>query len=132
MKCSWKNENEPLGNIHHKQALFQSGDLVWVHLRKERFPSKRKCKFMPRANGPFEVPEKVGDNAYKVELPGDYGVSCTCNITDLKPHFEDDNLKNLRQILSWKGTMMYHERHTLSRQGKSKQSRDQGLKFSVQ
>jgi len=83
-------------NKHRKQALFQPGDLVWVHLRKERFPSKRKSKLMPRADGPFEVLEKVSDNAYKVDLPGDYGVSCTFNVADLKPYYEDDHLENLR------------------------------------
>ena len=63
---------------------------------KERFPSKRKSKLMPRADGPFEVLEKINDNAYKVDLPGEYGVSCTFNVTDLKPYFEDDHLENLR------------------------------------
>jgi len=29
-------------NKHKKRVVFQPGDLVWVHLRKERFPSKRK------------------------------------------------------------------------------------------
>jgi len=56
-------------NKHRKQALFQSGDLVWVHLRKERFRTKRKSKLIPRADGPFEVLEKVTNNAYKVDLP---------------------------------------------------------------
>ena len=51
---------------------------------------------MPQADGPFEIIEKVSDNAYKVDLPGDYGVSCTFNIADLKPHYEDDPLENLR------------------------------------
>jgi len=83
-------------NKHRKQALFQPGDLVWVHLRKERFSSKRESKLMPRADGPFEVLKKVSDNAYKVDLPKDYGVPCTFNVVGLKPYFEDDNLKNLR------------------------------------
>ena len=60
-------------NKHKKKVVFQPGDLVWVHLRKERFPTKRKSKLMPRADGPFEVLERVNDNAYKVNLPGDYG-----------------------------------------------------------
>jgi len=51
---------------------------------------------MPWADGPFEVLEKVSDNAYKVELHEDYGLSCTLNVADLKPYFEDDNLENLR------------------------------------
>jgi len=83
-------------NKHRKQALFQTGDLVWMHLRKERFSSKRKSKLMPRADCPFEIMEKVSDNAYKVDLPGDYGVSCTFNVADLKPYYEDDHFENLR------------------------------------
>ena len=51
---------------------------------------------MPWADGPFEVLEKVSDNAYKVDHPKYYGVSCTFNVVDLKPYFEDDNLENLR------------------------------------
>ena len=50
-------------------------DLVWLHLRKERFPSKRKSKLMPGSDEPFEVVEKVNDNADKLDLPGEYGVS---------------------------------------------------------
>ena len=52
---------------------------------------------MPRADGPFEVLEKINDNAYKIDLPRDYGVSCTFNVADLKPYFEDDKLENLRE-----------------------------------
>ena len=74
----------------------QPGDLVWIHLRKERFPSKRKSKLMPRANGPFEVLERVNDNAYKVNLPGYYCVSTTFNVANLSPYLEDEHLVNLR------------------------------------
>jgi len=51
---------------------------------------------MPRADGPFESLERVNDNAYKVDLPGDYGVSATFNVADLSPYLEDDHLANLR------------------------------------
>ncbi|XP_057522562.1 uncharacterized protein LOC130802564 [Amaranthus tricolor] len=44
------------------------GDLVWIYMRRERFPNQRKNKFMPRAEGPFEVVEKINNNAYKVDL----------------------------------------------------------------
>jgi len=69
---------------------------VWIHLRKERFPSKRKNKLMPREDGPFEVLEKINDNAYKVDLPGDYGVSATFNAADLSAYQADDYLAYLR------------------------------------
>jgi hypothetical protein len=35
-------------NKHRKKMTFQLGDMVWVHLRKERFPEKRKSKLVPR------------------------------------------------------------------------------------
>ncbi|XP_073107194.1 uncharacterized protein [Elaeis guineensis] len=50
---------------------------------------ERKSKFMPRADGPFRVIEKVNDNAYKIELPDDYNVSATFNVRDLSPYLED-------------------------------------------
>ena len=56
-------------NKHKREKLFKPGDLVWIHLRKEHFPSKRKTKLMLRADGPFEYLEKINDNSYKVELP---------------------------------------------------------------
>jgi hypothetical protein len=63
--------------------------LVWIHLRKERFPSKRSSKLMPRADGPFRVLQNIGENAYKIELPGDYGVSTTFNVSKLSLYYED-------------------------------------------
>ena len=67
--------------------VFHPGDLVWVHLRKERFPSLRKTKLHERADGPFEVLEAYGKNAYKVDLPESYGVHPTFNVSDLSPYF---------------------------------------------
>jgi len=51
---------------------------------------------MPRANGPFEVLERIDDNAYKVDLPGDYGVSAIFNVADVSAYQADDYLADLR------------------------------------
>ena len=41
-------------------------------------------KKMPaRGAGPFKVIKRIGPNAYVLELPLDYGISSTFNITDL-------------------------------------------------
>lgn len=77
-------------NQHRKGVEFQPGDLVWLHLRKERFPTRRKSKLMARGDGPFKVLAKVGANAYKLELPGDMTVSATFNVGDLSPYIEDE------------------------------------------
>ncbi|XP_074278620.1 uncharacterized protein LOC141602214 [Silene latifolia] len=53
--------------VPQKRREFVPGDLVWVHLRKER----------------------IGPNAYKVDLPGEYEVHGTFNVGDLSPYYED-------------------------------------------
>ncbi|KAJ0972626.1 hypothetical protein J5N97_020585 [Dioscorea zingiberensis] len=78
---------EKRANNGRKKVLFEPGDLVWVHLRKERFPEQRKCKLQPREDGPFRVLAKINDNAYTIELPGLYGVSATFNVIDLSTFF---------------------------------------------
>ena len=75
-------------NKGRKKVVFEPGDWVWVHMRKERFPEQRKSKLQPRGDGPFQVLERINDNAYKVELPGEYNVSSTFNVFEL-PSDED-------------------------------------------
>ncbi|WVZ83985.1 hypothetical protein U9M48_031071 [Paspalum notatum var. saurae] len=89
----WPKLKRDVERKGRKQVLFEPGDLVWLHLRKEHFPDLRKSKLMPRAAGPFKVLEKINDNAYKLELSADFGVSPTFNIADLKPYLgEEDEL----------------------------------------
>jgi len=76
-------------NKHRKSLEFKPEDLVWLHLRKERFPSRRKNKLMARSDRPFEIIEMVGNNAYKLQLPGDMAVSVTFSVGDLSPYVED-------------------------------------------
>ncbi|RDY12236.1 Retrovirus-related Pol polyprotein from transposon 17.6, partial [Mucuna pruriens] len=52
---------------------FEPGDCVWVHRRKERFPTQRKYKLQPRGDGTFQVLERINDNAYKLDLSTTYG-----------------------------------------------------------
>uniref|UniRef100_J3N827 Uncharacterized protein n=1 Tax=Oryza brachyantha TaxID=4533 RepID=J3N827_ORYBR len=50
---------------HRKKVVYEPIHLVWVHLRKERFPERfperRKSKLMPRGYGPFKLLAKIND-----------------------------------------------------------------------
>ena len=70
---------------------------MWIHLRKEKFPSKCKSKLMPRSDGPFKILEKVSPNAYKVNLPTGFGVSATFDVADLSLYYdENEEILSLR------------------------------------
>ena len=81
--------NKVQANKNRRDVQFKPGDIVWIHLRKKRFPSKRKSKLLPRSYGPFKVLEKINPNAYKIDLPGAYGISATFNVADLSPYFDE-------------------------------------------
>ena len=51
---------------------------------------------MPRAAGPYKIIQKINDNAYKLELPPEFGVSPTFNIADLKPYLGEEDELELR------------------------------------
>jgi hypothetical protein len=74
-----------VGSKGKREVKLEQCDLVWLHLRKDHFPNLRKSKLMPRADGPFKIIEKINDNAYKFELPPEFRVSPTFNISDLRP-----------------------------------------------
>jgi hypothetical protein len=86
-----------------RRKMCEPGDMVWVHLRKERFPEQRKRKLQPRAYGPFKVLRKINDNAYEIDLLDTYGVSSSFNVADPYPFFV---LEELRMTLFQGGRMM--------------------------
>ncbi|XP_059066262.1 uncharacterized protein LOC131857593 [Cryptomeria japonica] len=66
-----------------KEVHFQVGDMVWVHLKKERLPKGRHTKLMMRKIRPCMILKAFGSNAYKVKLPHDIGLSPIFNVSDL-------------------------------------------------
>jgi len=45
---------------------------------------------MLRSDGHFEIIEKIGPNAYKVDLLREYEVSATFNMVGLSPYYEEN------------------------------------------
>ncbi|KAG8485858.1 hypothetical protein CXB51_019213 [Gossypium anomalum] len=64
-------------NKGRKQVIFEPGD--W-------------SKLLPRGDGPFQVLERINDNSYKLDLPGEYNVSATFNVADLSFYDIGDDL----------------------------------------
>ncbi|GJS86348.1 retrovirus-related pol polyprotein from transposon 17.6 [Tanacetum coccineum] len=67
-------------------------------LGKDRFPAGRFSKLQARSDGPFQVLQRINDNAYKIELPGEYNVSGTFNVADLSPYVTDDESGEFEEI----------------------------------
>ena len=72
-------------NKGRRQVLFELGDWVWVYMRKERFLVRRWSKLHPRRDGPFQVLERINNNAYKLDLPDEYNINAIFNVSDLSP-----------------------------------------------
>ena len=75
-------------NTSRKEVLFKPGDMVWLHLRKDRFPQQRSSKLKPRGAGPYKVLAKINDNAYSIDIPiAEFSrVSNNFNVADLSPY----------------------------------------------
>ena len=56
-------------------------------------PAHRKSKLQPRGDEPFQILKRINDNAYKVDLLGEYGVSITFNVSDFTLFDVGDDLK---------------------------------------
>jgi len=63
-------------------------------MRKERFLAQRKSKLAPRGDGPFQVIQRMNDNAYKIDLLGKYSVSDTFNVADLSLYDAGEDLRS--------------------------------------
>ena len=96
-------------NVNKQPMIFNIGDLVWLHLRKERFPNERMSKLLPRADGPFKVLERSNNNAYKIDIPRDkYSVSDIFNVNDLSLYHGDEDFDPRSDLSQGRGDDAEH------------------------
>nr|GEY15702.1 reverse transcriptase domain-containing protein [Tanacetum cinerariifolium] len=70
--------------------------IIKHNLQYQTRANKHRKQLHPLVDGPFRILKKINDNAYKVELPGHYGVSGTFKVAELSPYtpnadFDDDS-----------------------------------------
>jgi hypothetical protein len=62
---------------------FQVGDWVWLHISKERLKSEGK-KPNPIHSGPFTILDKIGTNAFRMDIPPYMQIYSVVNVENLK------------------------------------------------
>ncbi|RDY12168.1 Retrovirus-related Pol polyprotein, partial [Mucuna pruriens] len=120
-----KKRNEQYSKKANKGCIkvtFELVNCVWVHRRKEKFPTRRKYKLYPRGDGTFQVLERIDDNAYKLDLSIAYGEEFNSRTNpfeeggnDRNPTDKDkDNLRDIRGPISRSKTKMMKQSMMLS------------------
>src|SRR3954463_5866262 len=85
-------------NKNKKEMIFEEGDLVWIHLSKDRFPKDHESKLKPRGDGPFKVLKRINNNAYIIDIPtSKYLVSSTFNVKGLSPYHGEDKVEKVEE-----------------------------------
>jgi hypothetical protein len=95
---------------HKRELQFEVGDLILVHLRKERFPRGTHTKLKMKNIGPCKVIRKFGTNAYEIELPDGVGISPIFNVTDLYPYRDEEAIvEDEQKEIKWTKQMLVAE-----------------------
>jgi hypothetical protein len=77
-------------NQHRIELQFEVGDLVLVHLRRERFPRGTYNKLKMNKIGLCKIIRKFEANTYEIELPDGVGISPIFNIAYMYPYRDDE------------------------------------------
>ena len=70
-----------VANSHKHFEEYQVGDLVMAYLLKSRYPTGGGGTI-----GLFQVLERLGPNAYRLDLPATMRINLSFNVSDLSPY----------------------------------------------
>lgn len=81
-----------------------------VHLRKHCIPNGEYSKLKPKKYEPFRIRAKINDNSYIIDLPVDWRISNTFNVSNLYEYFPLDDIQpsvvDLPKLSLSKGNLM--------------------------
>ena len=80
---------------HRMEHSFQVGDQVWLYIRKDRMRGEGK-KLKPIRYGPFKILEKIGENAFHLDLPAYMHIYSVVNADSLRL-FEPSLIENPKE-----------------------------------
>ena len=83
-----RSRQKSLADKHRSVRVFQEGDNVWLKIKVKQAKLRiGSCKKLaPRWAGPFPIVKKVGEQAYKLELPARLKIHNVFHVSLLKKH----------------------------------------------
>ena len=77
-------------NKHKKRLEFEVENVVWVHINMDRFVAWKFGRLKSMVDGPFDIIEKIGENAYNLELQDNSDILPTSDVKDLRSYQGED------------------------------------------
>ena len=84
-----QERQQKYANKHRREMQFQVGQRVMLSTQNIRMATVGNQKLLPRYVGPFPVIKKVGQVAYKLELPANMKMHPVFHVGLLKPYHSD-------------------------------------------
>ena len=78
---------------HRRPHDFKAGDRVLLNTRNLKLKEGTSRKFAIRWTGPFLIKDMVHENAARLNIPHDWKIHPTFNVSLLKPYRENDEAK---------------------------------------
>jgi hypothetical protein len=92
--------------LHRKLKVFEEGDIVMAHLRKDRFPRGMYNKLKYKKIGPCNILRKIFDNAYKLDFSKAFEYFPIFNVFDLYEFHEGEEDGEVGTMQEWEGQFL--------------------------